>query len=546
MDVCVFHLWADCYRLSSGFLTGIALQMSGTLRPGSEKEMNIAIDHGLGWLMVGVLLSTLGAPIAAGQTRSDAGAWYLSAGAIHRVTLKPTTKYWKFDHLAIDPAKARMQMIQWRSEGISALEIFAPEEGGNSYDGLDAKDRLRIDPDVGTMGDFKRLVALAHSLGLRVVTFQNLGYSSTESSQFKRAENAVKTGKTTRQTGMFFWSKRADAPAPAHGNRYFLIRPDLPGYQPDKAEFWQWSDVARAYYWTRWPGKDAGGNTIHLPQYNWSGDAWPDEAGRVVRFWMNTGLDGMVLDAVNWYAGATWAKINRYITGVIASYGEEFSQPEGGGGFGEDPVAWITEGGFTNVFDYGLGIWWEKNNQPLISSVELSNPGIFEKALRKYHDRVVAFGGTLYVPVPKLDNTSDQIFAEALLATSGDMPCYCNSKPGITDPSDGIPILLKLKTSHPALYQNSLRRRIVTSNPQIYAIERYAANNSERLLLVFNFSRNVSNVTVDVGTIHGATYVDLLSHAREPIARQMMLFSLAPHGYRIFQIQGYISHGDST
>ena len=86
------------------------------------------------------------------------------------------------------------------------------------------------------------------------------------------------------------------------------MRPDLPGYDPARNELWQWSDRAQAYYWTRWPGKDVNGNTIHLPQYNWSAHAWPDEAARTVRFWMNTGLDGMIVDAVNWYAGFDWNK----------------------------------------------------------------------------------------------------------------------------------------------------------------------------------------------------------------------------------------------
>ena len=73
-------------------------------------------------------------------------------------------------------------MQAWKKEGITALEIFAPEEGGNSYDGLDAIDRFRLDPALGSMQDFRRLVQQAHHAGLAVVTFQNLGYSSVEAS----------------------------------------------------------------------------------------------------------------------------------------------------------------------------------------------------------------------------------------------------------------------------------------------------------------------------------------------------------------------------
>jgi len=466
--------------------------------------------------------------------------WYVTAGAIHRVMLKPSTKYWRLEHLSMDPLTAKQQMLAWKNEGITALEIFAPEDGGNSYDGLDAKDRYHLDSGLGSITDFKRLVSLAHSLGMRVITFQNLGYSSVESVQFEKAEEAVRSGETTRLTEMFFWSKSPDAPKPADSNSYFYCRPDLPNYQPTKNEFWQWSDRAQAYYWTRWPGRDASGNTIHLPQYNWSGTAWPDEAARVVHFWMNTGLDGMVLDAVNWYAGANWQSIDQNITGAIAGYGKKFSQPEGGGGFGDDPVGWVKEGNFTNIYDYGLGIWWEKNARPLAASIEQSKPEILEKALRDYHDPVVAAGGTLYFPIPKLDNPDDQRFAEALVVTSGDLPCYCDPVGRITAPAAGIPELLKLKLNHPALFQNSLRRRIATDDdPQVYAIERYAADNSERLLLVFNFSSEAVNTLVDLGAIHGNQYIDLISGQPARATGQKLPVSLAGHGYRIFTIKGF-------
>jgi hypothetical protein len=254
---------------------------------------------------------------------------------------------------------------------------------------------------------------------------------------------------------------------------------------------------------------------------------------------MKTGLDGMILDAVNWYPGVTWQKIDQDITGVMAGDGQRLSQPEGGGGFRDDPVGWVKEGNFTNVYDYGLGIWWKKTDRPLVASVEQSSPQLFENALRAYHDRVVAAGGTLYFPVPKLDNAADQQFAETLIATSGDIPCFCDPVGGITAPASGIPALLKLKTQHPALYQNSLRRQIHTSDEaHIYAAERYAADNSERLLLVFNFSPQPVKATVDVGAVHGGRYTDLLTGTPVSVDGRQLPVSLDGHGYRIFEVEG--------
>ncbi|HZC43654.1 MAG TPA: alpha-glucosidase C-terminal domain-containing protein, partial [Acidobacteriaceae bacterium] len=307
---------------------------------------------------------------------------------------------------------------------------------------------------------------------------------------------------------------------------------------PLKNEFWQWSDRAQQYYWTRWPGKDANGQTVRLPQYNWAGEAWPTEAEKVVKFWMSTGLDGMILDAVNWYTGATWQKIDERITDPISSFGRKFSQPEGGGAFRtDDPVGWITEGHFSNLYDYGLGIWWEKNNQPLKQSVETANPGLLENALRNYHDRVVAAGGTLYMPVPKMHDADQQQMAEALLATSGDLLCYCDPRGGVTQPAVGIPALLKLKARHLALYQNSTRRRIATNDDtHFYATLRDAADHSERLLIVFNFQSQPAQVEVDLGAIHGSTFMDLDNAAVPAIRNGSMILDLPPYGHRILEV----------
>ncbi len=464
--------------------------------------------------------------------------WYMSAAAIHRVTLKPATKYWRFEQLSMDPATANHQLATWKNEGIDALEVFAPEEGGNSYDGLDAKDRFRLDPGLGSMQDFRRLVQQAHRAGFAVVTFQNLGYSSVEAPQFLKAEEDVRAGRDTPEKNFYFWSKTKDAPQPAASNSYFLVRPKQPGYDPLKNEFWQWSDRAQQYYWTRWPGKDANGQTVRLPQYNWAGEAWPAEAEKVVKFWMSTGLDGMILDAVNWYTGATWQKIDQRITDPISSSGRKFIQPEGGGAFRtDDPVGWVTEGHFTNLYDYGLGIWWEKDNQALKQSVESDNPDLLENALRTYHDRVVAAGGTLYMPVPDLHDAERQQLAEALLATSGDMLCYCDPRGGITQPAPGIPALLKLKAHHPALYQNSTRRRIATNDDtHFYATLREAADHSERLLIVFNFQSQPAQVEVDLGAVRGSKFIGLDGAAAVTIRNGSLLVDLPAYGHRLVTV----------
>jgi len=464
--------------------------------------------------------------------------WYVAASAIHRVALKPATKYWRFEHLSLHEPEASAQLRAWKSEGIDAIEIFAPEEGGNSYDGLDAKSRFALDPGIGTMDDLRRLVKNAHSMGMRVVTFQNLGYAAIDAPQFTKAEDDVRAGRVSRETQFFYWSEKSDAPPPAGGNSYFFVRPALPGYDPSKAEFWQWSDRAQRYYWTRWPGKDANGDTTHLPQYNWSSAAWPAEAARVVRFWMDTGLDGMVIDAVNWYAGYDWAKNAALIAELRGSTGDKLLLPEGGGAFhSDDPVGWIRDGRWTALYDYGLDIWWERESRPMYQSIQNGDPALFEQALRSYHDRVVASGGILVQPVLEFDDPGKQQLGEALLATSGDMLCYCGTNERAFRPAPGIGALLKLKAHHPALYQNSARRRIATSDDaHVYAALRYAADGSERILSVVNFSAQSISVEIDTGAIHAGRYENLESGESAVLTRTGLHLELPAYGHRIYRV----------
>ena len=59
-------------------------------------------------------------------------------------------------------------------------------------------------------------------------------------------------------------------------------------------------------YWTKWGGVDLAGKAVRLPQYNWGSREFHEEVEKMVRFWMDTGIDGMMIDAVNWYVGCDW------------------------------------------------------------------------------------------------------------------------------------------------------------------------------------------------------------------------------------------------
>jgi len=462
--------------------------------------------------------------------------WFESASGLRNFSLKNDTQY---PQLSLDAAKARAQLQSVKDRGFAGIQVFGPADGGKSYNGLDARDHFRIEPKYGTMEDFRRLVQIAHSMHLAVIIFDNLGYSAVDAPSFLKACDDERDHRDTPETHWFFWSDSPDSPAPASGNRYFMVRPTwLKRYKPNEVEHWAYSDRAKRYYWTRWPGKDERGNKVDLPQYNWAGQEWQGQAEKIVRYWMDTGIDGMIVDAVNWYVGFTWEIGRRRITDVINSYGDKYSQPEGAGGFHEDPVAWITDGGWTSVQDYGLSLWWEKENRILEMAIEAGDPTPIEQSLRNYHDRVVEAGGTPYlafITVP--GHPEQQRLASAILVSTGHLLTDWSGASEDISADDEIQWLLKTKSSHPALDQMSSRRRLLTSDDHsFYAFVKTSNDKTERILVVTNFSASSQEVNIDLSGLLMQNLTDLRTGVTQETHGSLQI-TMPPYGYKLFAIR---------
>jgi hypothetical protein len=342
---------------------------------------------------------------------------------------------------------------------------------------------------------------------------------------------------------MFLWADSADSPPPMGAGRpdpYFMVRPThLAGYQSPKHEFWQPSARAGKHYWTRWPGEDLAGNRVRLPQYNWFSAEFQEESERIVRFWMDTGIDGMMIDAVNWYVGCDWAKNRRRMTDVINGYGVKYGQPEGAGAFRDDPVSWVTDGGWACVQDYGLGIFWEKGSNVVTKAIESGDPRSIEPALRNYHDRVVEAGGVLFFSPLRFEDATRSRLAVAVTAAVGDLVSWSSViddlwSPVIPDTEEAK--LMKLKATHPALFNRGRRQVLPVAAPERhYAFLRAARAGGERVIVVLNFQGEAQMAELNLSGVDFATATDLLSGGvttREPLWR----VELPPFGYRFFEL----------
>jgi maltose alpha-D-glucosyltransferase/alpha-amylase len=143
-------------------------------------------------------------------------------------------------------------------------------------DGYDISDYRGVHPDYGTMDDVREFIAEAHARGMRVVTELVINHTSNEHPWFQAARKAP-PGSPERD--FYVWSDNDTAYA---GTRVIFVDTERSN--------WTWDPVAGAYFWHRFYS--------HQPDLNFDNPAVLEEVLSVMRFWLDTGVDGLRLDAV--------------------------------------------------------------------------------------------------------------------------------------------------------------------------------------------------------------------------------------------------------
>lgn len=456
--------------------------------------------------------------------------WWETVAGLKIMTLKRGRSYGI--ELSLEPGELAAQLEEIVAQGFQAIEIFAPARGLYAYSGLDTTDFYSIDPALGTMADFRRLVRLAHSKGLAIVIFLNIGYLSVEAPDWITACQDPES----EQARWFSWADDPNAPPPGQEDSQFYVDTPPAGDPDDREETstwgWQYSELAGRYYWARWKATLDSGSEVGLPQVDWSSEAWPAEAARIVRFWMDTGIDGMLIDAPLFYTGLTWEKSRRCITDIIAGYGNTYMQPEGG-----RTLAWVTEGQYNGMQNYHLRVWggrWQEN--AIDHALATGNPSPIEEALRNYHDPVEAAGAVLYQNISHgrpLQDPAQRHLKVATIAACGEMLAYPRAW---GDPDEEETRILKLRHAHPALYPLGRRHRVPTNaDDKYYAFVRTAPDGSERVLVVLNYQPEAQAVQVDTSGLFTPGFVDLRAGTYAEYQNPLTV-DLPPYGYRFFHI----------
>ncbi|NLO90924.1 MAG: maltose alpha-D-glucosyltransferase, partial [Elusimicrobia bacterium] len=162
------------------------------------------------------------------------------------------------------------------SLGVTALWLLPFYPSPLRDDGYDISDYCAINPDYGTMDDFRLFLKKAHELGIRVITELVVNHTSDRHPWFQRARTAP-AGSSERN--FYVWSDTQE--------KYRDARVIFKDFETSN---WAYDTQAGAYYWHRF--------YHHQPDLNYENPAVQKEILRVVDFWLGLGVDGLRLDAV--------------------------------------------------------------------------------------------------------------------------------------------------------------------------------------------------------------------------------------------------------
>ncbi len=160
--------------------------------------------------------------------------------------------------------------------GVNTLWLLPFYPSPFKDDGYDISDYRNIHPEYGTRADVRDFIREAHRRGLKIITELVINHTSDQHPWFQAARQAPAG---SRKRNFYVWSD-TDKKFPETR----IIFTDT-----EKSN-WAWDEVAGAYYWHRF--------FSHQPDLNHNNPEVVKAVIRIMRFWLDLGVDGLRLDAI--------------------------------------------------------------------------------------------------------------------------------------------------------------------------------------------------------------------------------------------------------
>jgi len=143
-------------------------------------------------------------------------------------------------------------------------------------DGYDISDYLGVHPMYGTIEDFRSFLDAAHDRDLQVMIELVVNHTSDQHPWFQAARRAPRD---SPERDFYVWS---DTEQKYKGARII--------FSDTERSNWTWDPVAEQYYWHRF--------FSHQPDLNYDNPRVVDEILKVMRYWLDMGVDALRVDAI--------------------------------------------------------------------------------------------------------------------------------------------------------------------------------------------------------------------------------------------------------
>ncbi|HYY89788.1 MAG TPA: maltose alpha-D-glucosyltransferase, partial [Chloroflexota bacterium] len=202
----------------------------------------------------------------------DVALWYKDA-ILYEVHVKA---FYDSDADGVGDFRGLMEKLDYLQDlGISAIWLLPTFPSPLRDDGYDISDYFNVQPAYGSLQDFEDFVEAAHSRGLRVITELVMNHTSDQHPWFQ----AARSDPSSPYHDFYVWSNTDERYRDAR-----IIFTDT------ETSNWTWDPVGRKYFWHRF--------FSHQPDLNFDNPRVQEEMMRVLRFWLDRGVDGLRLDAV--------------------------------------------------------------------------------------------------------------------------------------------------------------------------------------------------------------------------------------------------------
>lgn len=211
-------------------------------------------------------------PLESSQWMEDP-LWYKDA-VIYEL---PVKAFFDSDNNGVGDFAGLIQKLDYLQElGVNTLWLLPFNPSPMRDDGYDIADYRNVHSEYGTMADFRQFIKSAHRRGLKVITELVINHTSDQHPWFQAARRAP-AGSSKRN--YYIWSDT---------NRKFPETRII--FTDSEKSNWTWDDEAHAYYWHRF--------FSHQPDLNFNNPQVVKAVIRLMRFWLDHGVDGLRLDAI--------------------------------------------------------------------------------------------------------------------------------------------------------------------------------------------------------------------------------------------------------